>query len=61
MHYIHGNQSHHIEVAQRAIFMEQKLRFGLDFGRLTILKKKLWTDYEELLRADFHVFMGKKT
>ena len=34
-----GNQSQYIEVAQGAIFMEQKMRFGLVLGRLAILKK----------------------
>ena len=33
-------QSHYIEVAQGAIFMEQNMRFGVILGRLTILKKK---------------------
>jgi hypothetical protein len=39
-------QSHYIEVAQGAIFMEQNMRFGLIFGRLGILKKIIWADYE---------------
>ena len=34
-------QSHYIEVAQRAIFVEHNMRFGLILGRLAILKKKL--------------------
>ena len=33
-------QSHYIEVAQGAIFMEQNMRFGLILGRLAILKRK---------------------
>ena len=33
--------------------MEQELRFGLDFGRLAILKKKVCADYEQLLRPVF--------
>jgi hypothetical protein len=33
------NQSHYIEDEQGDIFMEQKMRFGLDFGCLAILKK----------------------
>ena len=34
------NQSHYREVPRWEIFMEQKLRFGLDLGRLAVLKKK---------------------
>ena len=34
-------QSHSIEVVLGDIFMEQKMRFKLDLGRLAILKKKL--------------------
>ena len=30
-----------IEIAQRAIFMEQNIRFGLILGQLAILKNKL--------------------
>jgi len=45
--------------------MEQELRFGLDFGRLALLKKeKIWADYEQLFRLVFpsHFFItwGKK-
>ena len=37
-----GNrQSHHLEVGQVDILMEQKMRFGLVLGRLTIQKKNL--------------------
>ena len=39
-------QSHYIEVAQGDIFMEQKMLFGLVLGRLAIMKKKVWADYE---------------
>ena len=42
-------QIHYSWVAQWAIFMEQKLRFGPVLGRLAILKKKfgqLWTTFE---------------
>ena len=53
------NQSHYIEVAQGAIFMEQKLRFGLDLGRLAILKKN-GADYEQLLRVFFIFSWAKK-
>ena len=37
--------------------MEQELRFGLDLGRLAVLKKRVWADYEQLLRV---VFSGAK-
>ena len=40
--------------------MEQELRFRLDLGRLAVLKKKVWADYEQLLRVFFHVFRDKK-
>ena len=33
--------------------MEQELRFGLDLGWLAILKKRVWADYEQLLRIDW--------
>ena len=42
-------ESHYTQVARWAIFMEQKLRFGLVLGRLAILKKKLgrlWATFE---------------
>ena len=32
-------QSHYREVPRWEIFMEQELRFGLDLGRLALLKK----------------------
>ena len=41
------------------IFMEQELRFGLDLGRLAVLKKRVWADYEQLLGWFFHVLGGK--
>ena len=50
------DQSHYIEVAQGDIFMEQKMWFGLVLGRLAILKKKVWADYEQLLRTVFSCF-----
>ena len=58
-------QSHYIEVAQGAIFIEQKMRFGLILGRLSIQKKKKkknenWADYEQLLRAVFSCFHEQK-
>jgi hypothetical protein len=37
--YLVSTQSHYIEVAQGAIFMEQNMRFGLILGRLVILKE----------------------
>ena len=33
--------------------MAQELRFGLDLGRLALLKKKIWAHYEQLLRPAF--------
>ena len=35
------------------------MRFGLVLGWLAILKKKIWADYEQLLRAVFSCFQGK--
>jgi hypothetical protein len=40
--------------------MEQELRFGLDLGRLALLKKNIWADYEQLLRPFFSSFRGQK-
>ena len=40
--------------------MEQELRFGLDLGRFAVLKKRVLVDYEQLLRAFFSDFRGKK-
>ena len=37
--------------------MEQELRFGLDLGRLALLKK--WADYEQLMRPVFSCFHGQ--
>ena len=53
-------QSHYREVPQWEIFMEQELRFGLDLGRLAVLKKRVWADYEQLLRVVFSCFQGQK-
>jgi hypothetical protein len=39
--------------------MEQELRFGLDLGRLALLKKN-GADYEQHLRPVFSCFHGKK-
>jgi hypothetical protein len=55
-----SKQSHYIEVAQGDIFMEQKMRFWLVLGRLAILKKELWANYEQLLRVVFSCFQGQK-
>jgi hypothetical protein len=52
-------QSHYIEVAQRDIFIKQKMRFGLVLGWLALLKTN-WADYEQLLRAVFSCFQGQK-
>ena len=41
--------SHYREDPQWEIFMEQELRFGLDLGRLALLKKKLG----QLLMSNF--------
>ena len=40
--------------------MEQELRFGLDSGRLALLKKNIWADYEQLLRPVFSSLLGQK-
>ena len=40
--------------------MEQELRFGLDLGRLALLKKRVWADYEQLLRVVFFMFSVAK-
>ena len=40
--------------------MEQELRFGLDLGLLAVLKKKVWANYEQLLREAFSCFQGQK-
>ena len=40
--------------------MGQELRFGLDLGQVAVLKKRLWADYEQLLRVAFSCFQGQK-
>jgi hypothetical protein len=40
--------------------MAQKLRFGLVLGRLAILKKNIWVDYEQLLGELFIMFSWSK-
>ena len=56
---MHRNQSHYREVPRWEIFIEQELRFGLDLGRLA-LQKKIWADYEQLLRPVFSCFHEQK-
>jgi hypothetical protein len=42
--------------------MKQEMRIGLDLGRLAVLKKKrVWADYEQLLRVFFSCFQGQKS
>ena len=53
-------QSHYREVIRWEIFMEQKLRFGLNLGRLAVLKKRVLANYEQLLRVVFSCFQGQK-
>ena len=54
-----SNQIHYREVLQWEIFMEQELRFGLDLGRLALLKKRdlgrLWATFKGVF---FHVLRG---
>ena len=52
------NQRHYKEVAQEDILMEQKMWFGLVLSQL-VIRKKPWTDYEQLLRAVFSCFWGQ--
>ena len=40
--------------------MDQELRFGLDLGRVALLKKNISADYEQLLRPVFSSFRGQK-
>ena len=40
--------------------MEQELRFGLDLGRLALLKKNIWADNEQLLWPVFQVLLERK-
>ena len=56
---MHGHQSNSIEVAEGDIFIEQKMRFGLVWGQLAILKK-MEADYEQLLSVVFSCFQGQK-
>ena len=40
--------------------MEHELRFGLDLGRLALLKKIIWANYGQLLKSVFSNFRGQK-
>ena len=37
----------------------KNMRFGLILGRSAILKKKVWADYEQRLRAVFSGYQGQ--
>ena len=39
--------------------MEQELTFGLDLGQLAVQEKRVWADYEQLLRVVFSCFLGQ--
>ena len=58
-------QSHYREVLRWEIFMEQELRFGLDLGRLAVLKEKglgpLWATFEGGFFKFSGAFALKKT
>ena len=54
--YLVSKQSHYREVSQWEIFMEQEVRFGW----LTLMKKKIRADYEQLLRPFFQIFVVKE-
>ena len=43
----------------KAQFRIWKLNFW-PYGQLGAVLEKMWADYEQLLRAVFHVFIGKK-
>ena len=54
-------QSNFRSVSWWEIFMGQELRFRMDLGGVAVLKKKrLWADYEQLLRVAFSCFQGQK-
>ena len=40
--------------------MEQELRFGLDLGRLALLKRTIWVDIEQFLRMVYFIITGAK-
>ena len=54
---MYQGQSHYIDVAQGAIFMDQNMRFGLILGNT---EKKNLADYEQLLRPVFSCVCGQK-
>ena len=54
LYHMAWKQSLYIEVAQGDIFMEQKMWFGQYW------KKKVWADYEQLLRTVLSCFRGPK-
>ena len=41
-------------------FYETEIEIWAGFGPVGNTEKKIGADYEQLLRAVFHVFMGKK-
>ena len=51
-------QSHYIDVAHGAIFIEQNMRFGLVLGQLAILEKN-WAVKYGSFEGVFYVFMGE--
>ena len=53
-------QSHYREVRWWEIFMEEELRFGLDLGRLALLKKKFWPIMSNFLGWFFSNFHWQK-
>ena len=54
-------QNHFREVPRWEIFMDKKLRFGLDLGRLALLKKKRFgAIMSNFLGRFFSSFHGKK-
>ena len=54
------DQSHCREIAWWEIFMEQELRFGLDLGRLALLKKPFGSIMSNFWGRFFQVFVGRK-
>ena len=46
--------------ARWEILMKQKLRFGVDLGRLALLKEKIGPIMSNFLGQFFQVFMGQK-
>ena len=54
------NQSHYREVLRWEIYMEQELRFGLDLGRLAVLKKGSGPIMGNFWAFFFFIFSGEK-